>query len=205
MVTDTINVSSDGSGREEALLETEKLADYISLGSKQRLRLRLLAEETLGLVAAISKDFTARYRAESLETGKCIIHLEADADMDYGKRKEFISVSTSGKNEASKGFMGKIRSLFENGLGHGSEELSGVPAYMEMGMTGSADMQGANNIMYIWSLENYREGISGSSDTGEDAFGAGDELEKSIVASLADDVKVAVSGNKVELTIEYTP
>ena len=93
MVTDTINVSSDGSGREEALLETEKLADYISLGSKQRLRFRLLAEETLGLVAAISKDFTARYRAESLETGKCIIHLEADADMDYGKRKEFINES----------------------------------------------------------------------------------------------------------------
>lgn len=204
METDKINVSSDGSGREEALAATELLADSISLSPGSKLRLRLLAEETLGMVASISGEFTACFQAEGESNGVCIIRLEADTAMDREKRKEFISVSSSGRNEAEKGFMSKIKAMFERGISldpDGSvQDLTEVPAYMEMGMTGPADVQGANSMMYLWSLERYRENVKNGADALEDA---GDELEKSIVASLADDVKVSVSGNKVGLTIEY--
>jgi hypothetical protein len=55
---------------------------------------------------------------------------------------------------------------------------------------------------YMWSLDTYKGSVESSIDKDEAAKEAWDELEKSIIASIADDVKVGVSGNTVELVIE---
>jgi len=53
---------------------------------------------------------------------------------------------------------------------------------------------------YIWSLQNYKNALD-ESDSDVDRTEAYDELERSIVASLAKDVTVGVKSNEVNLTI----
>ena len=207
MITDKIKVSSDGTGREEALKEVEKFSNYMELEEKQELRLRLLAEEALGIVSAIAGYFNADFWLDE-ETEECRIHLLAKTEMDSGKKEEFIKVSSSGKNEAAKGIMGKIRDIFENSIYNVNEveQLAceydgGAMMFASLG-NHSADAANFNSLVYKWSLNRYRANLSVERDTNPAAEEAWDELEKSIVANLADDVKVSVAGQNVELTIE---
>ncbi len=208
MQTDRIKVASDGSGREQALREAEKFAQYVGLGRKEGLQLRLLAEETLGMVSAITEEFQADFWIENTEAGGCRIHLTAQTDMNYTKKKELVAVSSSGKNEAAKGFMGKIRELIENSLYSSAEELDNLSAdgmgpmmYTSMGMCDS-DLMVTDSMLYLWSLERYRAAIDENQEDSPEVEEAWDELEKSIVANIADDVRVSVSGSNVELVIE---
>ncbi len=212
MQTDRTKVAPDGSGRELALREAEKFAQYVGLGRKEGLRLRLLTEETLGMVSAITEEFDADFWIESTEEHLCRLHLTAKTDMNYTKKKELVSVSTTGKNEAAKGFMGKIRELMENAVYSSDEEIdriasdpaTGPMLYASMGMCDTSLIAG-ESMLYLWSLEQYRGAIERERENPEDTAEvkeAWDELEKSIVASIADDVRVAVSGKNVDLVIE---
>ena len=49
---------------------------------------------------------------------------------------------------------------------------------------------------YLWSLDQYRETISK-----EERAADWDELEKSVIASVADDVTVGVTGKRADITI----
>ena len=208
MLTDKIKVASDGLGREEALNEVEKFASYVGLDRQETLRLRLLAEETMGMVAAITHDFVAEYWLEKSEEGVCSIHLKAETPMNFEKREQLLEVSTSGKNEAAKGFMGKIRSIFQNGVAildeanKASIEYGGNPImFLSMGAV-DYDMVGTTVPAYQWSLNSYRANVGNSKEASPEVKEAWDELENSIVASLADEVKVAIRGDIAELTIE---
>lgn len=207
MQTDKIKVTSGGIGREEALKEVERFSEYEKLDSKQSLRIRLLAEESLGMISAIAHDFDAYFWLED-EEGECRIHLKAKTAMDLEKKEELLSVSTSGKNAARKGFMGKIRDIFENGIYNVNEvdKLTceydgGSMMYASMG-TFAPDAASFNSLIYKWSLNRYRTKLSEELDDNPVANEAWDELEKSIVASIADDVEVSVAGSDVELVIK---
>ena len=53
-----------------------------------------------------------------------------------------------------------------------------------------------------WSMEDYKEQLRQySEENREEAKDAWDELEKSVVGHIADDVKVFISGRTVEMTI----
>lgn len=208
MQTDKITVTSLGIGTEEALDVTSKFAAYAGLDKKQALRIRLLAEETLGMVAAIAGDFGAEFWLENTDDCVCRLHLEARTLMDSDKRKDLVNVATDKKNAAYRGFMGKVRELIENSrysiddMGKLSSQYGGdYVMYSNMGMI---DMETASlgNALYTWSLERYKNSIEEKSDKSEALEEAWDELEKSIVASIADDVRVSVYGDKVELIIE---
>ena len=105
--------------------------------------------------------------------------------------------------------MGKIRQLIENGL-YSIDEVGslhtdyygGTLMYANMGMCEVNPGSAINSMNYMWSLENYRNSFDTISDRNEAVQEAWDELEKSIIANLADDVRVGVSGNKVSLVIE---
>ena len=209
MRTDKIEVNSNGGGRERALEEVSKFGSYEGVDKKTLLRLQLLVEETLGMFSAITGDFKAGFWMEGSKGESCLLHLEAETDMDYAKKQGLIDVSTKKKNAASKGFMGKIKDIIENslyGIGEADRlyaEYGGVPLmYGEMGYDSTYSMS------YLWSLARYKKEIDQAKEaekdeTREEALDeAWDELEKSIVASIADDVQVAVSGDKVELVIK---
>ncbi len=207
MQTDKINVTSLGIGMDEALDVTNRFAAYAGLDKKQALRIRLLAEETLGMISAITGDFGAEFWLENTADCLCRIHLVATTLMDADKRDELVRVATSRKNEAYKGFMGKIRELMENSR-YGLDEMGKLNAqyggeYIMYSSMGAVDLETASmgSALYTWSLERYKNSIQeeDKSDAIEEAW---DELEKSIVASIADDVRVSVYGDKVELIIE---
>ena len=113
-------------------------------------------------------------------------------------REQLLSVSTSGKNEAAKGFMGKIREMIFTQM----LPSSGIKAssFRDGGRTSSSDLYTYNDICE-WSMNQYKSDVSIRRFGDTDAEEAWDELEKSIVARLADDVKVSMNGISVEITI----
>lgn len=202
MTTEQVYVKNDGEGLDKALILAENFARTVELSTRNSIHLRLLTEEVLGMVHAITGEFKAVFWLEG-DAKECRILLKADTLMDSTKRKELISASSSGKNEAAKGIMGKIRELVEVGMENFDEmgQLQmqyGVNpmAYGNMGLDNDAMSQA----MLIWSLKRYRESLSeeSSEEYYEEAW---DELEKSVVANLADDVRVGIRNDKLNLTV----
>ena len=211
MQTEKIKVDNSGQGLSSAMEEAEKFASTLKLNKKGQLRLRLLTEETLGMVRAIVGGFSAVFWIEWRDSifkwengGTCVLHLEADADVNYVKRQELLSVSTEGQNIAPRGIMEKVRELVEAGLYGLDESLkfqteygAGTLDYGTLGMVGG----GMSQILYSWSMQKYRDSVAESREGNEAAAEAWDELEKSVIAKIADEVRVGVRKGSVELVI----
>jgi hypothetical protein len=67
------------------------------------------------------------------------------------------------------------------------------------GAAGSSGAQAGNGGSYVWSMQKHKEEVRQDSDTGEESDW--DELEKSIVSSIADDVSISIDGTTVQITI----
>ena len=186
------------------LSEVEKVTAYNGLENKKALRLRLLAEELCGMLPGLTQNFSGEFWAEN-EDDDYELHVELKADdMNLDLRDELISVSKSGKNAAVKGVMGKLRAVAETMLLAASDStLQTLPAGefydyhgYNMGF-GYIDPTIAVGTGYIcsWSLYNYKIAV----EEKEDEYA---ELERSIVAKLADDVIVGVRGKNVEIVVK---
>ena len=203
MKTDVIEIITNGEGIENALTETERAAAYRRLEPKQTLRLRLLAEEMTGMLRTLVGDERFRYWLESEGTAFAL-HLETQTVMTPKLRNALLDTSTSGRNEAAKGFMGRLRDI----LAAMSESYQPTGAEMGCGysyvnVTGfDASMDASPNAALLgWSLKAYRDAVAQNRENEPEKW---DELEKSITAKLADDVKIFIRGNNVEMVIEKT-
>ena len=193
--SEKIKISNNGSGMEEALNITEELARYMGLNQRQKFHARLLAEEMLSMIRAITGTFEAEYWLEA-EEKSCKYHLEAKSDLDYGKRQELLSVSTKGENIAQRGMMEKIREIIEAGMYQMQESLAVQSEYgLPVMNYGSLYMDG----LYVWSLQKYKNDVESSLSEDSEEW---DELEKSIIANIADEVQVGVRKDGVELIIQ---
>ncbi len=207
MVTDSVLLDNYGRGRQEAMELTEQFASEQSLPHKEVLRLCLLSEEMIGMVREITGEFEGRFCIRGDNTG-CVLQLVCETFMDSRKRRELLAVSSSGKNEAAKGFMGKIRDIVENYLLFYDEEGQQAfqagemdAGFLSMGMDNKTAGGGSNLLdMQMWSFRRYKDSAakSGGNIKETDVW---DELEKSIVARLADEVQVGIKNGKVELDI----
>lgn len=199
---------------EESMAKAIDAADAfiasLDLDRRSAIRTRLLAEETIGMVRAMTGDFTAKFWLEE-ENGERRVRLTADTDMDKAKKEKLLSVVRSGKNDAAKGFMGKIRDIIQNGMlafdnmmkiQDDLDEMSEY-SYLSLGMPADCTVTGAplNGEMYSWTLTAYREALVKAARDDQMKKAAWDELEKSIVASIAKDVIVGVRKDRVDLTI----
>ena len=74
---------------------------------------------------------------------------------------------------------------------------------LSLGLMSTGGPVGYNAAMdsYVWSMNRYKSEVEGSVEENSEAADAWDELEKSIVANLADEVSVKIVGNEVEITI----
>ncbi len=196
MKTNVIVVSSKGKQMETALAEAEKMAAYQGLSARNKLHLRLLTEEMMGLMRSITGDTEGEFWIEN-EDGEYALHLLTETRMTSVKREKLLSTATSGKNESAKGLMGRLRDLFDRAA---DEDVAGfssplmLPDYPEFSTGSGLDWE--------WSMVQYEEDLMPYVQRREDrALEAWDELEKSVVAKVADDVKVAIRGGTVELTI----
>ena len=186
------------------LNEVEKVASYNSLEDKKALRLRLLTEELCGMLPGLVENFSGEFWAEN-DCGNYELHVNLKAeDMTAELRDELVSVSKSGKNAAAKGIMGKIRAVAETMLLAAFDPSVSVPEgefcdcqgfNMGYGYSDTAISYNSGYV-YSWSLHNYKIAVEESED---DAYA---ELERSIVAKLADDIVVGVRGNNVEIVVK---
>jgi hypothetical protein len=192
MKTDVIRVSSREDRMEEALKQAEKTAVYKELSQKNALHLRLLTEEMMSMMRAIAGDVEGSFWIED-EGGVFRLNLQVEADMSAKKREQLISASSSGRNEADKGIMGKIRAFFEP-----DEDY---PVLFNMYY--SDEIDDVNSAALAWSLDLYRDEIMQSvQENREGAKEAWDELEKSVVSRVADNVKVSIRGREILMVIE---
>ena len=160
MKSDVIIIDNKGNGFQKAIDQTRKSATFVGLDQNESLDLQLLAEEMLSLVRSV--------------TGKAFdLHVSTETVMDKEKRRQLIESSTSRKNEASTGFLGKLRNAFEEAL------------------TAEADRQDVD--LYTDELSDLPGGVLGQADW--------DGYERSILQTVADQVKIGIKGGKVDVTI----
>ena len=170
------------------------LADFAGkagIAGKDFVHMNLLAEETLGMANQLLKDFDGEIWLETTAEGYEII-LEADV-------RENREGTVPAQDEPA-GFMAKIAELlncsfmFENAA-EMPENLAGMlPDYMSYGLRDSAESPAWAG---TWSLSAYRSRLQHQPGSGISL----DELEKSIVGSLADEVTVGIRGRRIRMVI----
>jgi hypothetical protein len=193
MVSNVCRIDKSKKDLAPILKECEKVASYNELSHKQALQLRLICEEIDGMLPNIIDDFEGDLRIE-FENGvaRVIASIEFK-EFTVAKKEELIRIAKNNQNAAAVGITGKIRSFVEDML---LDDVN-IPAHsiyaesMCMATSFGEDL----NYPYVWTLENYK---SNAEKSKEEAW---DELEKSVIASVADDVIVGVKGKKADIII----
>lgn len=178
------------------LEETEKVAAYTELDKKQTSRLRLLAEELIGMIPELLEYGSGKFWIEN-EGKNFSLHVSVTPSgfVDAEKRKELLAVSTSGKNAAAVGIMNKIRIAAQLMLIDYAEVATATPTVHEFYESGMTTIP-----LFIdnsWSLEVYRKAMKQ-----KEKKEAWDELEKSIIANIADDVLVGIQGKQIDIIVK---
>ena len=200
MKTENIVVTNQGKGFSEALAVTERLGAEKGLDRKSALHLRLLAEELFGMLRSIAGDVEANYWLES-EDKSFELHMKSDIKLTEEMRALFLAAASDGKNAAAKGFMGKIKVLIADLLFSAKEMLP----YALINTVAAQPMGGAaGQSASVWSMAFYKNEMEKKKGENEEAAEAWDELEKSIVANIADDIKVKIAGKNVEIIVYKT-
>ena len=158
------------------------------------------SEELIELIRPFADMFHGDFWLETCENN-IEIHLKTEIPMDQKTRNELLSFSSSGKNSAARGLIGRIREMIANVILPADPEekamMEEAMSLMSQGCQAGSHLSGS----YCWSMNSYaasvKENTAGSDDTEE----AKDELEKSIVANIADEVKVNIVNSDVEVII----
>lgn len=144
----------------------------IRLDKKNELHLRLLTEEVLRLAKQIVGDNTVDFWFEG-DARLAYIFLTATNSIDENKRQELLSVSSSGENSMEQGFFSKLASMF----------VIEPPAEKK------------------WSLKEYQAELLKKREEDKYSQEAWDDLERSLVANLADDIEVGFDKDIVKMIV----
>ena len=204
MKTDVIIIHGDLKGHNRAMQAEEKFAAYHEIEGKDAMHLRLLTEEAISMIHGILDDFRADFWLVSEQTKKgllCRICISVEKQANREQEAHILSVSTSGKNESARGIMGKIREIFRRSLQSASDEDEEFLQSMNDAWIGNDIGRAGFSApdVNFWSLQMYRQEIESKKEVKTEEW---DELEKSIIAKLADEVKVWLNSDSTEVTIE---
>ena len=175
------------------LAESERVAEYNGLSHKQALQLRLICEEIDGMLPNIIDEFDGELWIE-FENGVCKVNISIHIpEFNAEKKEELIDIAKNKKNSAAVGIVGKIRDCIENFfLDETRMEALNLSGTFSLGTGYSEGVDYA----CLWRLDEYRSTVKKEEQTE-----AWDELEKSVIASAADDVIVGVKGRKADIII----
>lgn len=125
------------------------------------------------------------------------LYLNADIRVDELTREKFVELSTGRRNEAYSGFMGKVRLSVDTMMNNAADDMYVADSLYCI----DYEMGGASMLLNpiasyerMWTLSTYRR------ETQENTV-VWDELEKSIVASIADEVLVGARSNYVDIIV----
>ena len=148
----------------------------------------------------IIEDFNGDLWIE-FEDGLCKVHISLCFDaFTPEKKEELVGIAKNKKNAAVTGIVGKIRSaledvFLEDGYFDGPEVSIASRSFIT-GYYDSVDHYSGVDYSCFWSLGQYRSTV-----TKEEHVEEWDELEKSVIASVADDVIVGVKGKHADIII----
>ena len=129
------------------------------------------------------------------EDGVCNVNVSINIpEFNADKKEELIGIAKNKKNSAAVGIVGKIRDAIENVIL--DEERMGMMALSAGSFGLGTGYSEGVNYAYLWRLEEYRDSVKK-----EEQAEAWDELEKSVIASVADDVIVGVKGRQAKIII----
>lgn len=202
MQTKKIEIDQKNTRVEQVMEVTEQFAQYLELGKKQRFYLNILVEESLGMIGMIAESFKGEFWIEGEKGENSEIHLQFRTYLDAEKRKELLKVAKQ-ENEKNVGFMNRLRGVIESclyaALEDEEEETQTVSrpsaAYVPRGVV----LPTAISSGCVWSMEEYRKDVEKAEKADKESW---DELEKSIVANIADDIRVSMKGATVEMVIK---
>ena len=173
MKSNIVTIRSTGDGFRDAHLETENMA--VALPEEEdRLQLCLITEELLSLFNSVTRDLSdAEFWLEE-EEKKFTFHLSARQKLGNVQRGELIDSTTSGRNDAAKGFLGTLREIFVQALsvGRDIDQLYTSDSY-----SSSADLTDTVLTSPRW-----------------------DKFERSVLLSITDNVSISIKGGVVDLT-----
>ena len=154
--------------------------------------MRLLCEEIDGMLPNIVNGFCGDFWID-FEEGICKINVLIEFDeFTTDKKKELIKIAKNKKNTQAKGLFGKIRSALEDFFldsdGNRAYDLAWQFNYANEYCVGM-------DYSCLWSLKQYKN------DAPKEEKQEWDELEKSIIASIADDVIVGVKGRIANIVV----
>lgn len=192
--SDIIHVIGGSAGTKEARAQAEKVAAFRELNKKNTMQLSLMTEEMMGIMQALTGETEADFWIES-EGNVVTLHLKAETVMNAEMRQKLLALSKDGKNHAVKGFMGKIKDIFQR-LTEPADGTVTPPAAYAMGYCNCESTLVPMDVC-LWSLNQYKAAIK----TGNAPLENWDELEKSIVSKLADDVQIGIIDDQVEIVI----
>jgi len=169
MTSNTVTIHSTGEGFRDASLETERMA--AGLPEAQATQLCLITEEMLSLFNSITGSVSnAEFRIEN-ENNLFTFTLSVRQKLGNTQRSELIQSSTSGSNEAYKGFLGMLKEIIVQTMSVGRD----IDMYVG-GDTSAADPTDAVMSAPKW-----------------------DKFERSVLLAITDNVKVSIKGGVVNL------
>ena len=172
MVSDMSRIDNQGNGFRDAVNETKKVAQYRGAKPQDSTQLQLIAEEMLSLARSVTGEMQASFWLEC-EESRYELHLTTKTVMDKEKRYQLIASSTSRKNEAARSFLGKLRDAFESAMASDVERT-----YYELPSDIRSDVSGAVSDGQEW-----------------------DGYERSVLRNISDDIRIAIRGGLVEMTV----
>ena len=184
------DIYTEKNGIENILSETERLGDFCKLSPSAKGKLRLLAEEMLGLTVRLFDELSYEFFIEN-EEKRFTLNLSVRTIVSSSQKEKMLSLSSRNENKATKGFFGRISGIFESLLMDTGEyvqiaspyDLGIMPLYSGMG-----------SMTTYFSLSSYQSEMSKTAKK-EDW----DDLEKSIIAALAKDMVIGVKNKNVEM------
>ena len=172
MTSDIIKIDNQGNGFEQAVLLTARIGEFQGLTRKETVQLKMITEEMLSLARSVTGEMQASFWLEA--TGRSFeLHMMTKTVMDKEKRQLLISSTSSRKNEAAKSLLGHLRDAFE-------QAMAAEPTHPENDLP----VEILSDLVY----QKY-------DDPEWDGY------ERSVLRRLADDVKIAIRGDSIDMTV----
>lgn len=196
MVTNKCVLTGKDEDLKKVLKEVELAADYNQLAHKPSIQLRLLAEEMIGIEKGILGFVRGEFYMEN-ERNEYKLYLEAQLNLEVSEREAFVNVSSSKSNEAYKGFKGKLLKVIDSMTGANAAADSGMSPLASGYLENEVITGFQSNSLDLWQLTRYEE-------ESKDDREIWDEMEKSIVARLADEILIGFREGKLTMTVIKT-
>ena len=113
MISLKSNIVLENNDMKDLLAEVDRFTETQSLTKKERIRIRLLTEEAVGVLKATVKEGKGELKIESTENEYVISFAIDTPCISDDSKEKLIETSSGNKNEFYQGFTGKIRQAIE--------------------------------------------------------------------------------------------